>query len=115
MVLGVGIGLSLSEKDAFGSMLLARIIWYNIMYTSGCFGDAIILQANFTKAKYYNRLDQTLNIINFQKFQITLVAIAEFIVLLVSCLLVPVIGDIYLQNTGVISRAFAGVNREMVE
>lgn len=79
------------------------------MYTCGCFGDAILLQANFIKALYHNELDKTISLMNFQKFQITMVAIIEFIMLLAACLLIPYIAEIYLRNPGAASDVFAPI------
>lgn len=80
------------------------------MYTCGCFGDAILLQANFIKALYHNQLDKTIELMHFQKFQISLVAIVEFFILLGACLLIPYVANIYMQNSGVIANMFVNVD-----
>ena len=98
MVLITGIATSAASNDAYATMIIARIIWYNILFSGGWFADACILQTALYKLMYWHDRIFPLNYVSLLKFNLVTGAFVEFFTLLGFGLLVPDIAGVYIQN-----------------
>lgn len=98
MVLITGIATSAANKDIYATMIIARIIWYNILFSGGWFADACVLQTALYKLMYWHDRIFPLNYASLMKFNLVLGTFLEFFTLMGFGFLVPDIAQVYIQN-----------------
>lgn len=87
-----------SRNYNYATMIMARIIWYNIIFTSGWFADACVLQTALYKLMYWHDRIFPLNFSSLIRFNLIIGVFIELFTIMGFGFLVPEIAGCYIQN-----------------